>query len=304
MKLYNILTVALLSASALSFTACDSDDPDTSVSVITPSTTPKNDFDKWLQVNFNEPYNIDFKYRYEDIEGDFNYYLIPARYEDAITMAHLVKYLCVETYNEVAGTDFTCTYFPKMFYTVGEWEYKNNGSFILGTAEGGRKIFLAGLNYLPQCLGSAEMLNYYYFKTIHHEFTHILNQTKTLPAAFMTITAAGYVGDMCFEPEYADYNQRGFISDYSQTSYTEDFAEMLSIYITNSATSWNQTLAACSTDSRSMINQKLDIVREYMSTSFDIDIDELRDVLQRRQADVVAGKVNLSDLTIDNKTAE
>ena len=215
-------------------------------------------------------------------------------------MAHLVKYLCIDTYNEVAGTAFTCRYFPKMFFTVGEWEYKNNGTFILGTAEGGRKIFLAGLNYLPDCLGNAEALNYYYFKTIHHEFTHILNQTKTMPVAFQTVTYDGYVGDMWSEPPYnAQYLQNGFISAYAQHSHTEDFAEMLSIFITNPASYWDSLLASAPSDAQSAINQKLDIVRDYMYSSFNIDIDELRNVVQRRQADVVAGKVDLTDLTVN-----
>ena len=191
-----ILSLLLLSAVTLGFTACSDDDPDTGKSVITLGNTEKNDFDKWIEANYNKPYNIDFKYRYEDIEGDFDYYLVPARYEDAITMAHLIKHLCVETYNEVAGVDFTRQYFPKMFYTVGEWEYKNNGTFILGTAEGGLKIYLTGLNYLPTYMQSAATLNYYYIKTIHHEFTHILNQTRTIPSDFQTITPTGYVSDM------------------------------------------------------------------------------------------------------------
>ena len=299
MKYNKIFGIGLMVASAMAFGSCSSDDPDTSISVITQPNTEINDFDRWLTANFNEPYNIDFKYRYEDIEGDFDYYLVPARYEDAITMAHLVKYLCVETYNEVAGTDFTCRYFPKMFYTVGEWEYQNNGTYILGTAEGGRKIFLAGLNYLPESLGNAGLLNQRYFKTIHHEFTHILNQTKTIPAAFQTVTYDGYVGDMWSESPYnGQYLNNGFISSYAQHSYTEDFAEMLSIYITNSETAWNNTVASASTDGRSAISQKLDIVRDYMQSNFNIDIDELRDVVQRRQADVVNNKVDLSDLTV------
>ncbi|MCM1450481.1 MAG: putative zinc-binding metallopeptidase [Clostridiales bacterium] len=299
MKLYRIFLTAAVVLSGVAFTGCSDDDPDPSYSVITTGNTEKNDFDLWLTQNFNEPYNIDFKYRYEDIEGDYNYYLVPARYEDAITMAHLVKYLCIETYNEVAGTNFTCTYFPKMFYTVGEWEYRNNGTIVLGTAEGGRKIFLAGLNKLSGYLNSAENLNHYYFKTIHHEFTHILNQTKSIPADFQLITGSGYVADNWNESPYnTDYLKNGYISAYSQHSFTEDFAEMLSIYVTNSETAWNKLVGGAPKASQALINSKLDIVRDYMKTSFDIDIDELRDVLQRRQADVVNGSVDLTDLTL------
>ena len=167
--IYNLFLIVL---SVLFTAACSSDEPDYNRSVITIGNTEKTEFDKWLEANFVNPYNIAFKYRYEDIESDLDYYVVPAEYNKAVKLAHLVKYLCVDTYNEVAGTDFTCEYFPKMFFTIGEWEYKNNGTFILGTAEGGRKILLSGINYLDQYIENAQMLNHYYFKTIHHEFTH------------------------------------------------------------------------------------------------------------------------------------
>lgn len=291
-----ILSLLLLSATAFGFTGCSSDDPDTSYSVIESGVTEKNEFDLWLEANYNKPYNIDFKYRYEDIEGDFNYYLVPARYEDAITMAHLIKHLCVETYNEVAGVDFTRQYFPKMFYTVGEWEYNNNNTFVLGTAEGGLKIFLSGLNYLPTYLQSASTLNHYYIKTIHHEFTHILNQTKTIPLDFQTITGSDYVADMWNETP--GWLAHGFITDYSQHSYIEDFAEVMSVYITNDSATWDAWMTQAGKEGSSLIQQKLDIVRDYMLTNFNIDIDELRSVIQRRQNEVVNGKVDLSDLTV------
>lgn len=300
MKLNNIFGLVSFALASLAFTACSSDDPDTSITVIQPGNTEYTELDNWLVENYNKPYNIDFKYRYEDIEGNFDFYLVPARYDDAVIMAHLVKHLCVDTYNEVAGRDFTCEYFPKMFYTVGEWEYRNNGTFILGTAEGGRKIFLAGLNYLSGYLGSASELNHYYFKTIHHEFTHILNQNKSIPADFQLITGTGYVADMWNEsPFNSEYGQNGFISAYSQHSYQEDFAEMLSIYVTNDAQGWNNIIRNWPQSSRDLISQKLDIVRDYMMTNFKIDIDMLREVIQRRQKEVVDGKVDLKDLSIN-----
>ena len=83
-----------------------------------------------------------------------------------------------------------------MFFTIGEWEYKNNGTFILGTAEGGRKILLSGINYLDQYIENDQMLNHYYFKTIHHEFTHILNKTKAIPTENQLVTVNGYVADI------------------------------------------------------------------------------------------------------------
>lgn len=294
--IYNLFLIVL---SVLFTAACSSDEPDYNRSVITIGNTEKTEFDKWLEANFVNPYNIAFKYRYEDIESDLDYYVVPAEYNKAVKLAHLVKYLCVDTYNEVAGTDFTCEYFPKMFFTIGEWEYKNNGTFILGTAEGGRKILLSGINYLDQYIENAQMLNYYYFKTIHHEFTHILNQTKAIPTEYQLVTGSGYVADYWSEEPYNEiYLSRGFISSYAQHSYQEDFAEMMSIYITNDADSWEALLEEADEESAALIQQKLDIVKNYMLTSFGIDLDTLRSILQRRQNEVFSGKVDLEDLTI------
>ena len=294
-QIYKLFLSVLLIAVA----ACSSDEPDYNRSVITPGNTERTEFDSWLEANFVNPYNIAFKYRYEDIESDFDYYVVPADYNKAIKLAHLVKYLCVETYNEVAGVDFTCEYFPKMFFTIGEWEYKNNGTFILGTAEGGRKILLAGVNDLDRYIQNANMLNHYYFKTIHHEFTHILNQTKPIPTDFQLVTGNGYVADSWSEEPFNQiYLSRGFISSYAQHSYQEDFAEMMSIYITNDEASCGNMLKGADSESLALIQQKLDIVKSYMSTSFGIDLDVLRNTLQRRQNEVFSGKVDLEDLTV------
>ena len=156
MKKY-ILHIAVILAVLAAAPACVKDTL-SETSVIRVSETKQNDFDKWLEANFLLPYNIDFKYRFEMNESDMNYFTIPADYEYSIVMAHLVKYLCVETYDEVAGIAFTRRYFPKMFFLTGEWEYRNNGTIILGTAEGGKKIFLAGVNLLPQYMHTAEPL--------------------------------------------------------------------------------------------------------------------------------------------------
>ena len=112
MKRLGILYIIIaLSVFAVS---CEKDEL-SSESVIKVSQYEENDFDKWLRVNYLNPYNIDFIYRYEFIESDMNYYTVPSDMESSIMMAHLVKYLCIESYDEVAGIDFTRRYFPKMF---------------------------------------------------------------------------------------------------------------------------------------------------------------------------------------------
>lgn len=297
MKKY--LLYALLAVSTgTALVSCSEDDLNAE-SVITIDKKQANDFDKWLTANFVNPYNLEFKYRYEYKETDANYYTVPAELNQAIEMAHLVKYLCLESYDEVAGIDFTRNYFPKMIFTIGEWEYRNNGTIILGTAESGKKILLTGVNYLDTYKSSPAALNHYYFKTIHHEFTHILNQTKEYSAEFKLITGNSYVADSWSEEPFdVGYLERGFISDYAQHSDTEDFAEMMSLYVTNSKEQWDEWMAEAGENGAPLLQAKLDIVKSYMKDSWGVDMDKLRDTILRRQADLAAGKVDLTDISV------
>ncbi|MBO6027654.1 MAG: putative zinc-binding metallopeptidase [Bacteroidales bacterium] len=300
---------------ALAASSCQRDviEPE---SVIKDSTVEMNDFDRWLEVNFLKPYNIEFKYRYALNESDMGYYTVPADVNSSVIYAHLVKYLCIDTYDEIAGVTFTRSYFPKMFFLIGTWEYRNNGSIVLGTAEAGKKIMLAGVNELPLVFDYFEgadlddYLNTYYIKTIHHEFTHILNQTKAFSDSFKQITSATYVADACFDTDQY-WRGRGYITAYAQSEPREDFAELLSEYVTHNAAWWDKQISDASKetaevrktdpsaqDGATLIESKIDIVRNYMQDSWNIDIDVLRDIINRRMADVVAGKVDLHTVDI------
>jgi substrate import-associated zinc metallohydrolase lipoprotein len=284
-------------AAAPFLVSCEQDNPDRDNSIIVVNKKDRTPFDDWLDAYFVHPYNIQFKYRYQMDESTLSYTSIPADYNAAIMMAHIVKFMCIDTYDEVAGIDFTRRYFPKMFFLMGEWEYKNNGTMILGTAESGRKIKLAGINYLPGYARDPGQLNHYYLKTIHHEFTHILNQTKDFPVKFSQITPESYVTDSWNDTD-SDYLRRGFISKYSQHSDREDFAEMMSMYITNSPERWESWLNTAGDSGRSFLESKLDIVRDYMDNSFGIDLDELRSVILRREEELASGQVDIESLDI------
>ena len=278
------------------------DDKLSAESVITTDKRTPTPLDKWLDRYYVSTYNINFKYRYEDIEADMNYYTVPARYEMAVKMANLVRYSCLEAFDEVAGPDFMKANFPKLIYLTGNWEYRNNGSFILGTAEGGKKILLAGTNYINRFIQTAEDINTYYLKTVYHEFTHILNQTKPYSDDFKQITGTGYVSDKWVSAPYSnpDYcYEHGFITAYAQHSDVEDFAEMFSTYVTSSPEKWEGWMKkAEKTNQRNTIEAKLENVRTYMRDAWNIDLDMLRKVYMRREADIVKGKVDLSDISL------
>lgn len=295
-----ILSALLLAAAGVGFTSC-SDDDLSSTSIMTPSKAEMNAFDKWLKANFVDNYNVEFKYRYDHNETDLNYYNVPADSAKAVKLAHIVKYACLEAYDQVVGPDFMRAYFPKMLYAVGNFEYRNNGTIILGTAEGGKKIFLAGTNELDKYMANRDDLNEYYLKTIHHEFTHILNQTKPIPTDFQLVTSKDYVTDSWSKDPYdksSYYLTHGFISAYSQHSFEEDFAEMVSIYVCNPQSQWDKWLANAGTDGAALITRKLTIVKDYLKTEWKIDLDELRSEVLSREDDVIAGNVDLEDLSL------
>ena len=282
------------------FASCDRDQLSPE-SVIKESKTEKNQLDYWLESNFLKPYNIQFTYRYEYIESNMNYYTIPAEYDCAVVMAHLVKYLCVDTYDEVAGIDFTRQTFPKAISLYGGWLYNNNSTYILGYASSGKKFVLTGVNEVMEHVNNPEALNHYYIKTIHHEFTHILNQIKNYQTDFSAVTGADYLADswsVAPNNVEANFRPKGFISAYAQHSSGEDFAEMLSIYITNPAEKWEEFMKASGTDGRAKIETKLELVKAYMRDSWNVDVDRLRSTILRRQNDIANGLVDLTDVTV------
>lgn len=180
--------VGVLSLSA----GCAKDEPDASRPIIgTLTEGERNDLDRWLEAYYLRPYNIALEYRLKDNETDMDYRLAPVDYTQAVRFAHLVKYFCLEAYDEVTGSkDFIRSLFPKTLQLIGSYNYTVTGNVTLGQAEGGRKIVLYGINNLN--MSDADALELV-FHTIHHEFGHIQNQTKPFPTAFRQITASGYV---------------------------------------------------------------------------------------------------------------
>ncbi len=247
----------------------------------------ENSFDKWLYTNYTKPYNIDFKYRFEDKEADADYNLSPADYDKAIALAKMTKYVWIESYEELLGTDFIRTYCPKIMFLVGSVAYNSQGSVVLGTAEGGLKITLYNVNSIDVNNLSLDMLNYWFFKTMHHEFAHILHQTKNYSTDFNLISPSNYQSGSWVNLSPEDALDMGFVSPYASSETQEDFVEIISIYITNTQAYWDNLVSSASEEGQDMINQKLDLVRDYLLTTWGIDMDLLREIVLRRSDDIL-----------------
>lgn len=278
MKKLKIYTLLLL---AIFFISSCSEDSLSGTSVIKDPQTKSNEFDEWILTNYIEVYNIDFKYRMEDIESDMNYNLVPADYNTSIVMAQMVKYLCLETYDKVTGsTEFISANFPKIVALIGSPAYRNNGTMVLGTAEGGRKITLYNINLMD--MNNVSQLNSWYFQTIHHEFAHILHQTKPYTTDFKEISGADYVTDSWKDKNDEQALQAGFITPYASSAVDEDFVELIATYLTSTQEVWDGFFEVAGETGQPILRAKFDIVVNYLKDSWDINITDLRDEIAKR----------------------
>lgn len=249
-------------------------------------------FDTWLLLNYVEPYNIQFNYKYIDRESDNSYNLIPAEYDKAVAMAKLTKYLWIDSYNELLGDTFIKTYCPRMIQLIGSKAYNSQGSVVLGTAEGGLKITLYNVNELNPASLSIDFLNEWFFKTMHHEFAHILHQTKNYSTDFNLIST-DYQGPSWLNLESdAAANAMGYVTRYASYSPDEDFVEIISNYVTHAKGYWESVMANAGEEGGEKLTKKFEIVRSYLQESWGIDIDKLRDIVQTR-----SGNLSQLDLT-------
>lgn len=287
-----------MSVAAVSFTGCSEDDL-SSTSVFDTTPQQRTEFDNWLLKNYVQEYNIDFKYHYNDKEADMNYNTIPASYESSVAIAKLMKYMWLETYVEAVNKDFIRTYTPRVIQLTGSYKYDQNGSVVLGTAEQGMKVMLYGVNDLD--LDNIRVnttdhyeshdkqpldLNYWFFHTMHHEFCHILTQTKNYSTDFKTISSGSYHSTDWINVSDKKAAKEGFVTGYASGEYNEDFAETYATYITMTADAWQKILETAGPEGAAIINKKLDMVKEYFSNSWGIDLDKLRENILRRSNNV------------------
>lgn len=284
----NIYAILLAFVASFALMSCSDDDP--SSESIFPTTSPKRDaFDKWLLENYTFPYNVEMKYKMEDIESDMKYHLVPADSAKTAKLSIIMKYLWFDAYNEVIGPDFIKENMPRTIHFIGSPAYNSEGTMVLGTAEGGLKITLYMVNSLDdKTLKDYDTMNTYYFHTLHHEFTHILNQKIPYDQSFKLITESGYVSGDWYTISDKTAHQAGFVTPYAMVEPLEDFAEMLSGYVTKSQSEWNAILADAGTTGAASISAKLDIVRNYMQESWNVDIDQLRAAVLRRASTLSA----------------
>ncbi len=243
---YILSSAMMMMACTMMLSSCSDDDlgptifPDTGDDLDSTAYTYK--FDKWLQQNYLQPYNLQFVYKMKDISTNMNYNVIPADFQKAEDVAVLAKYMWFDAYKTVAGDgdEFLKQNSPRMIHIIGSPAYETDGSIIQGLAEGGVKISLYEVNDID--VNSYESLNNICFKVMHHEFTHILHQKKSYPVAFNLISNGKYDGTNWASKNTYVQRSLGFVDPYASSAYREDYAETTALYIIYSDEEWAQLL--------------------------------------------------------------
>lgn len=296
--IFKILTICIVAAT---FFSCAKEDEfgasifDTTDTLV--STSASYEFDVWLRDAYLTPYNLDFRYKMQDVGSDQNYNLVPTSFVKAQQMAKLVKYLWFDVYGKIVGPEFLKENGPRIIHLIGSPAFNPvSGTILLGTAEGGLKVTLYRCNELDPT--DVDLLNEYYFKTMHHEFAHILHQKRNYPVDFGLISQGKYNPLGWQERTDSEAASLGFVSPYAGSQNREDFVEIIANYMVKTDAQWNNILEMASQpgldykgavlpddgiDGRAVILQKLAIATKWLKDSWNIDINALRAEISTRE---------------------
>jgi len=250
-----ILYFFLAASMGITMTSCSNDDDFTSTIFDTnagavDTTSATAPFDQWLYDNFVVPYNTEIQYKFNLPASSLDYQLTPADYKKSQLLSHFIKYLFYDVYNKYGGDDFMKKYGPRMFHYIGSAAYApSTGTETLGYASAGVKITLINVNNMkywtpetPYTDADMDQLNKDQFHVMHHEFSHILHQTKSYPVAFGQITSGTYQPRDWQKRDSIETHMLGYLTHYGSSATYEDFVETLSCTITDTDYRWMTTI--------------------------------------------------------------
>lgn len=276
-KTFIFITAALFGVIGTSLVSCSTEDPltESRITITEPDLSP---LDVWLRENYTYPYNIEVLYKWHESEVDYNRYLFPPTVDKVKPAMEVVKKIWIDSYSEVGGEDFIKKIAPRQLLLIGGVNKNQSGTITLGLAEGGKKITFFNVDLLdPNDLEGPTGITQF-IHTIQHEYVHILNQTKPFDEeAFGKITPAHYTAQWFNETD-AGSQELGYITAYARSNVTEDFAEMVSTFLSLSNQEWNDLINSIPNqeEGQEKIREKEQMMVQYYQREFDIDLYELQ----------------------------
>lgn len=233
----------------------------------------KKPIDDYIYNTLTKPYNIELIYRFDRSHTDIDKNIAPPKIEKVEPAVNMIRDGYLKVYENVAGAEFIKKYTFKQFVLFGSHAYNANGSVTLGTADGGRRVVLYDINNLSLDDPSNVKRR---LRTVHHEFTHIVNQVVAIPTAFRIITT-DYVADwLATANTDAEALRLGFISQYSRSSFGEDFAETVAHLLVEGQTFYDKRIAASTPEGAAKLRAKQAVVEEYFMQNFNINFKQLQ----------------------------
>ena len=283
MKKY--ISMILAACSVLVMASCAKDEV-SSESIFKEENHRYTEFDSWLQRNYVEPYNVRFEYRMPDRETSFNYWVSPPNIKESIMIAKLIKFTTLEAMVEMMSSGdetedpalFVKSYFPKVLFLVGSFEISSSGSTALASAENGLQINILGVNFFEYHKDAERIAG-----TMLHEFTHILDGIHGSPAEFKDITLSDYVGDR-YTSLTDDPYQKGFVSNYARSHYSEDVAETGGRLISLTEEEREAMIAKAGPVGGPLMRKKFDMLKKWLKDSYGVDSERWCEIYHRRIA--------------------
>lgn len=243
-------------------------------------TYAKGKLDKWLDDNFLNPYNIEVLYRFDRYQASIDKEVSPVLEDNVQPIMEGVSAIFIKPYLEVTNKAFLLPILPKEIALFGTGEYSDE-QITLGTADAGRQINLYEVNQYDRnnrtsVLGTLDRPAA--FHTMHHEFTHILNQNIPVPPGFEEISS-NYIGSAWVGAGNPSSLAKslGFITRYSRNNKDEDFAEMTATLLVEGQDVFDAYVSTA-TDPTAIakLRKKEQMVVDYFKTSFGIDFRVLQ----------------------------
>jgi substrate import-associated zinc metallohydrolase lipoprotein len=232
--------------------------------------------DQWLKTNLLDMYNSEVIYRYSRYDHEYDRNITPIDEARVRPFMQSVLSGFADPYVAVAGLTFMKVNMPKQWVLYGSSNYSSTTVY-WGSAVGGVRVNIFDLN-------SYSTSNIDLVKdrlgTIHHEFTHILNQRAIMPVEFAQISKARYTGT--WETISTDSAQRvGFMRGYSMQNPMEDFADMVK-YPVVWGPSWFDDVVRnkANAEGAAALRAKEQSVINYFSSSLNMDFRAIQKRVQ------------------------
>lgn len=306
MKLFAKIFAPLLLSAALVSCGSSADEVDPLRPIFSPKdTTTMTAVEKYIQNYFGKKYNVDIRYKYEDRFSSNQYKLGPASEAQALKYINLMRYTFFDVYDKVAPAGFAERHTIKQLVLFGTLGYGPTQN-LLGEAPFGMiQVYDINNLLIPDYYDSSMSswnFNYYYqrardnyVQTLYHESAHTLHQESPIPEEFIKLTLSDYQQDNAFVYWYQrgiSSLTAGFISDYASKNPEEDLAELYGYYMILLPEEWEAKMKEADRKyrpesqytGRQILERKLAIMKEYLKTNYNLDIDVVRAEANRRMS--------------------